>query len=93
MLAVNCSVVLDLYPIGYESSNLHETPNLKKIILPKSRNYLQKQETIGNKFYPTSKKMKNLIEIKREKNSRNLTKRPPQRKLLLKNHRAEFDTV
>ena len=79
MLAVNCSVVLDLYPIGYESSTLHETPNLKKIILPKSRNYLQKQETIGNKFYPTSKKMKNLIEIKREKNSRNLTKRPPQK--------------
>ena len=65
----------------------------KKILLPKSRNYLQKQQTIGNKFYPTSKKMKNLIEIKREKNSRNLTKRPPQRKLLLKNHRAEFDTV
>ena len=67
MLAVNCSVVLDLYPIGYESSTLHETPNLKKIILPKSRNYLQKQETIGNKFYPTSRKMKNLIEITREK--------------------------
>ena len=68
MLAVNCSVVLDLRDqTGYESSTLHETPNLKKIIIPKSRNYLQKQETIGNKFYPTSKKMKNLIEIKREK--------------------------
>ena len=80
MLAVNCSVVLDLRDqTGYESSTLHETPNLKKIIIPKSRNYLQKQETIGNKFYPTSKKMKNLIEIKREKNSRNLTKRPPQK--------------
>ena len=68
MLAVNCSVVLDLRDqTGYESSTLHETPNLKKIILPKSRNYLQKQQTIGNKFYPTSKKIKNLIAIKREK--------------------------